>query len=184
MIKLVFGLASLRTLISFQRVVVACRHESRLQAPLLGLSLAQVGCSPLEGFITAPCSLGCLDYTPRPALSLTLWATNLLGEISFSLCTRSILILCLCAEPTPKYNFIQVFWCCCWSKLGLRAGRSLGWGGDTWFVLMQKSSPIDHVLHVLHHILDFYCKQFFHENSKLFTSSPPHTWHVAPFSTT
>ena len=60
MIKFVFGLASLRTLISFQRVVVACRHESRLQAPLLGLSLAQVGCSPLEGFITAPCSLGCL----------------------------------------------------------------------------------------------------------------------------
>ena len=24
----------------------------------------------------------------------------------------------------------QVFWCCCWSKLGLWAGRRLGWGGD------------------------------------------------------
>ena len=24
----------------------------------------------------------------------------------------------------------RVFWCCCWSKLGLWAGRRLGWGGD------------------------------------------------------
>ena len=24
----------------------------------------------------------------------------------------------------------QVFWCCCWSKLGLWVGRRLGWGGD------------------------------------------------------
>ena len=69
-IKLRLLLSGSKLLVS--RVKGACRHESRLQAPLLGLSLAQVGCSPLEGFITAPCSLGYLDYTPRPALSLTL----------------------------------------------------------------------------------------------------------------
>ena len=130
MIKFVFGLASLRTLISFQRVVVACRHESRLQAPLLGLSLAQVGCSPLDGFITAPCSLGCLYYTPRPALSLTLWATNLLGEISFSFMYKIDSDIVFMCRTYTEIQVHRVFWCCCWSKLGLWVGRRLGWGGD------------------------------------------------------
>ena len=36
----------------------------------------------------------------------------------------------LCAEPNTEIQVHQVFWCCCWSKLGLWVGRRLGWGGD------------------------------------------------------
>ena len=61
--------------------------------------------SPLEGLDQHHLSLGCEDYTPRPALSLTLWATNLHGEIALFYVQDWFWYRIYVQNPTPKYNF-------------------------------------------------------------------------------
>ena len=141
-IKLCCILSSSKLLVSFRHDLVGSLRFSadahRHQVSLLDCLSSRLvfGLFTPWRFRSTHLSVGCEVRLPTPRPALPPWPfeprTSLVRFLSL-LCTRSFLIYLLCAEPTPKYIFNQVFWCCCWSKLGLRAGRRLGWGGDNNF---------------------------------------------------
>ena len=97
-IKLVFGLASLRTF----GLIAECGSLFAMclgfKLPLLGLSLAQVGYSPLEGFITPLVLSRLFSRHSSPSTSLPYCAPNSFGESLLSLCYDLFLIICS-ADP-------------------------------------------------------------------------------------
>ena len=114
--------------VRFSRVVVACRHVWRRQATT-AWSLVSSGWFSLSRRFYHHPSLGCLrtllvqhypwPFEPRIFMVRFLsFMYKIFSDMSF-----------MCRTYT-EIQVHQLFWCCCWSKLGLWAGRRLGWGGD------------------------------------------------------
>ena len=98
MIKLVFGLASLRTFGPIAECGSLFAMCLGFKLPLLELSLTQVGYSPLEGFITPLVLSRLFSLHSSPSTSLPYCAPNSFGESLLSLCYDLFLIICS-ADP-------------------------------------------------------------------------------------